>query len=292
MISEEDLEDGITPEILPEQKFQVMIKEASLDESRANYLLHNFSNHFKEASEWARKAKDIIVTNENQTVMMEMARTGRLFLSKKRQEIEKARKWMKEPALREGQAIDKIANLLKDTIIPTEQHLERQEKFIQFKREAEEERIRLEIEKKMEEDRIVKEESDRKALALAHQENERLREQSEKLRQQAKVKEDIDRVFREEKEKELQEERNKALRIERELAIRRTEELKKEADKIRAEERLLQAGDGELLLILRKSLIDIKIPDFKSAINKRIGEDIKSYIGLAILKIKIDSEEE
>ncbi len=137
MTEEEMEQETITPEVLPESRFQVMIKEANLDESRANYLLQNFTNHFKEAAEWAKKAKDIIVTNDNQTVMMEMARTGRLFLAKKRQEIEKARKWMKEPALREGQAIDKIANLLKDTIIPTEEHLYRQENFTKLKKEAE-----------------------------------------------------------------------------------------------------------------------------------------------------------
>ena len=85
-----------------------MVKEANLDESRAAYLLKQFSGHFKDAAEYAKKAKHIIVTNENQTVLMEQARVARLFLSKKRQDIEKDRKWLKEPALREGQAIDKI----------------------------------------------------------------------------------------------------------------------------------------------------------------------------------------
>ena len=36
------------------------------------------------ANEWSKKAKNIIVTNENQTVLMEQARVARLFLSKKR----------------------------------------------------------------------------------------------------------------------------------------------------------------------------------------------------------------
>lgn len=285
-MTEEELEDGIVPEVLPEQKFQVMIKDANLDESRANYLLQNFSNHFREASDWAKKAKDIIVTNENQTVMMEMARTGRLFLSKKRQEIEKARKWMKEPALREGQAIDRIANLLKDTIIPTEEHLLRQEKFIEFKKEAEAERIRLEVEARMEVDRIAKEKADAEALQTAHIENARLRAEAE-------FKEEVARKLKEENEKILLEERNKALRIERELQIRKQEEMKKEADKIRENDRLLSSSEEEKLILLRNNigiLID-KLPEVNSHKYTRVVADVKSHLWLAFNMIKITEEE-
>ncbi len=46
------------------------------------------------------------------------------------------------------------------------------------------------------------------------------------------------------------------------------------------------------MLILRDKLINIKVPQFKSIENKRIADDIKSYIGLAIMKIKITVQEE
>ena len=259
--AEEQETPVLTPELLPQQRFQVMVKEAQLDQSRADYLLQNFSGHFKEAAEWAKKAKDIIVTNENQTVMMEIARTGRLFLSKKRQEIEKARKWMKEPALREGQAIDKIANLLKDTIIPTEEHLRRQEDFVKLRQEAEAERIRLEVEARMEQERITKEKADAEALAKAQAEN--------------KVKLDKERADRE--------------KVEAELREKKQAELKAEADRIRAEEALKSAGDEVKLMNYRNEIgiLLSKVPEVKGLKNVRIIEDIKSHLHLAFMMIKI-----
>ena len=339
--AEELLTPSFTTDVLPEQVFHSMVKQASLDESRANYLLQNFSGHFKEAAEWAKKAKDIIVTNENQTVMMEIARTGRLFLSKKRQEIEKARKWMKEPALREGQAIDKIANLLKDTIIPTEEHLRRQEDFIKLRQEAEAERIRLEVETRLEQERIAKEKADAEALAKAQAENARLRKESEakekalaeerrkvayeqekiKKENEAKIAEEnrkrqeelaraqaenaeiarqrqaaFDREqekIRKENEDKLSKERVERYRVEAELRAKKQAEQKAESDRIIAEERLLSADDQTKMIAFRKSVESIKIPEVKSAINKRIIEDAKSHLFLAVSKItEVNQEEE
>ena len=53
--AEEQETPVLTPELLPEQKFHVMVKEANLDESRAAYLLKQFSGHFKDAAEYAKK---------------------------------------------------------------------------------------------------------------------------------------------------------------------------------------------------------------------------------------------
>lgn len=323
--AEELLTPSFTPEVLPEQVFHSMVKQASLDESRANYLLQNFSGHFKECAEWAKKSKDIIVTNENQTVMMEIARTGRLFLSKKRQDIEKARKWMKEPALREGQAIDKIANLLKDTIIPTEEHLRRQEDFVKLRQEAEAERIRLEVETRLEQERIAKEKADAEALAKAHAENARLRKESEAKEkalaeerrkvayEQEKIKKENEAkiakeraeqqakldMVRKEQEAKLAQERIERQKAEAELLAKRQAEakaeadrLKKEADRIRAEEALLSADDQTKLTAFKQAVLAIKIPEVKSAINKRIIEDAKSHLFLAVSKINVVQEEE
>jgi len=315
----EELETPVlTPELLPEQKFHVMVKEANLDESRAGYLLKQFSEHFKEAAEWAKKANDIIVTNENQTVMMEIARTGRLFLSKKRQEIEKARKWMKEPALREGQAIDKIANLLKDTIIPTEEHLRRQEDFVKLHQEAEAERIRLEVETRLEQERIAKEKADAEALAKAQAENARLRKESEakekalaeerrkvayeqekiKKENEAKIaeenrkrQEELSRIQAENKVK-LDKERADREKVESELRDKKQAEMKAEADRIKAEESLLSADDQTKMIAFRKAVEAIKIPEVKSAINKRIIDDAKSHLFLAVSKITVVNQEE
>ena len=83
-------------------------------------MLDNFSDYFKIAAEWEQKAKTIKVVDETQKADMEMARVGRLFLREKRIAIEKKRKELKEQSLREGKAIDGIANVLKAVIVPIE----------------------------------------------------------------------------------------------------------------------------------------------------------------------------
>ena len=319
----EELETPVlTPELLPEQKFHVMVKEANLDESRAAYLLKQFSGHFKDAAEYAKKAKHIIVTNENQTVLMEQARVARLFLSKKRQDIEKDRKWLKEPALREGQAIDKISNFLKDTIIPTEEHLRRQEDFVKLRQEAEAERIRLEVETRLEQERIAEEKRKSEENARLQAENERLRNEQKKIAEEnarkiaeenRKRQEELARVqaenaeiarqkqaafdreqekIRKENEAKLAKERAEREKVEAELRAKKQAEMKAEADRIISEERLLSADDQTKMITFRKSVEAIKIPEVKSAINKRIIEDSKSHLWLAISKINLIQEEE
>ena len=118
-----------------ENQLEVIVKESKLETTKAKYILDNFQNYFEIAAEWEKKAKSLIVTNETQTAEMDMARTGRLFLKEKRLAIEKARKELKEQSLREGKAIDGIANVLKGLIVPIEESLEQQEKFVEIQEE-------------------------------------------------------------------------------------------------------------------------------------------------------------
>src|SRR3990167_11427401 len=103
-----------------ENQLQVIVKESGLEPTKAKYILEQFSNYFDLADEWTKKAKTIIVTSENQEADMAIARVGRLFLREKRIAIENSRKSLKEQALREGKAIDGIANVLKALIVPIE----------------------------------------------------------------------------------------------------------------------------------------------------------------------------
>ena len=282
-MTEEDLEEAITPEVVPSQELSTVIKEVGLDQQLANEFRINFEQHFRMASTWAKKAKNIIVTDPSQIVVMQEARQARLFLRSKRLEIEQFRVAKKEYYLKGGRAIDKVANFLKDTIIPIEEHLDRQEHFVELRKKAEDERILAEAHSKMEADALA----EQQRLA---EETKKIREENEKLKAENKVKEEIARKFAEQKEAELQEERNKALRIERELQLRKQAELKAEADKIREEESLLKAGDTEKLQAFRRDVLAIKIPEVKSAENKRIIEDAKSHLYLAIIKIKQEEE--
>src|SRR3990167_460476 len=134
-------------EVVKENQLAVIVRESQLEPTKAKYILEKFTEYFDMADEWTIKAKVIVVTKPEQKAEMEMARTGRLFLKEKRVAVEKARKELKEQALREGKAIDGIANVLKALIVPIEEYLEQQERFVEIQKEKKEAETRLEIEK-------------------------------------------------------------------------------------------------------------------------------------------------
>jgi len=169
-----------------ENQLALIVKESGLEKTKSQVLLDQFSNYFQIASEWEKKASLIVVTGADQVSDMKMARVGRLFLREKRIAIEKTRKQLKEQALREGKAIDGIANVLKALIVPIEEYLEKQEKFVEIKAAEKAEKIRNEAEKKAEEERIAKEEEERKAVAAEH---ERIRKENERLKKEVEEKE-------------------------------------------------------------------------------------------------------
>ena len=309
-------------ETSPSTELVTIIKDARLEPDLANEFRINFEEHFKMANEWSKKAKNIIVTNENQTVLMEQARVARLFIRSKRLEIENFRKSKKEYYLRGGQAVDKVCGFLKNMIEPIENHLDLQEHYIEYKKKAEDARLLAEAQAKAEEDRIAEEKRKSEENARLQAENERLRREQEKIKkeneakiakerseQQAKLdmvrKEQEAKLAKERAERKAEEERifnenNAKLRAERaerekleaELMAKKQAEMKAEADKIRQEEALLSADDQTKMIAFRKSVEAIKIPEVKSAINKRIIEDAKSHLFLAVSKITVVNQEE
>lgn len=208
----------------------VIIKESGLEQKKGQTLLDNFAGYFEIAEEWKKKASVIIVKNASQKADMQMARVGRLFLREKRINIEKTRKELKEQSLREGKAIDGIANVLKALIVPIEEYLGKQEKFVEIKAAEIAELARVEMERKAEKDRLAKEEAERK-------EQERIRLENEKLKKEA--------IAAEAKQKELE----KQAMIEREEAEKKKRILEKkaEAERISGLKIMAQAGlDREL----------------------------------------------
>ena len=169
-----------------EDQLALIVKESGLEKTKSQVLLDQFSNYFQIASEWEKKASLIVVTGADQVSDMKMARVGRLFLREKRIAIEKTRKQLKEQALREGKAIDGIANVLKALIVPIEEYLEKQEKFVEIKAAEKAEKIRIEAEKKAEEERIAKEKEEQKVAAA---ENDRIRKENERLKKEVEEKE-------------------------------------------------------------------------------------------------------
>jgi len=192
---------------MSEDKLQLIINDSGLETTKARVLLENFKDYFDIADEWETKAKTIVVTDEKQKPDMAMARVGRLFLRDKRIAIEKTRKDLKEQSLREGKAIDGIANILKSLIVPIEEYLEKQEKFIEI-RDAE-----IAEQKRIEADQLLreKEEAERIAREKAEiAERERIRKENETLRAEAIERERLAKIEREKQERLLAEQRAKA----------------------------------------------------------------------------------
>jgi|26BtaG_2_1085354.scaffolds.fasta_scaffold09410_2 hypothetical protein len=218
----------------------IIVKESKLEPSKAKYILEQFQDYFEIAAEWEVKAKNIVVTKETQTTDMEMARTGRLFLKEKRVAVEKARKKLKEQALREGKAIDGIANVLKALIIPIEEHLNKQENFVKIKEEEKREALRVEAERKMEEERIAKEKAEAEEQARIRAENEKLRKEAEareeRLANERRIHDESIAKERAKADAERKAIEDKA-RKEREAAEQKARKAKEEQEKKLADER-------------------------------------------------------
>lgn len=112
-----------------ENQLVVVAKESGLEESKVNGLLSMFGDDFTKATKALEWSKTLVVTEESQTDLMKKAREARLKLKDIRVNVEHTRKELKEQSLREGKAIDGMANIIKAMIVPAEEHLEKQEKF-------------------------------------------------------------------------------------------------------------------------------------------------------------------
>uniref|UniRef100_A0A6H1ZEP0 Uncharacterized protein n=1 Tax=viral metagenome TaxID=1070528 RepID=A0A6H1ZEP0_9ZZZZ len=227
-----------------ENNLALIVKESGLESTKAKYILENFQNYFEIAAEWEAKAKTIRVTDASQTADMEMARVGRLFLREKRIAIEKARKELKEQALREGKAIDGIANVLKALIVPVEEYLDQQEHFVEIQQQKEREKLLLEAQQKEEEERIAKEKAYAEELEKKRIENEKLKKEAEAkekalakeratVEAEKKALEEKNRKEREAIEKKAKIEREKALAVEREKQEKKLAEERAKAEKER-----------------------------------------------------------
>lgn len=249
----------------------LVANQAGLAETQTQQLLKSFGSFFELAKEIAKDAKNIIVENETQLEVMGVARKKRLELAHVRYDVENTRKQLKEQSLREGKAIDGIANVIKALIVPVEEHLQLQEDFIKIK----EEKRKLEVAdqrtnelQKYEvvaqefdlvnmtdmayqqllqnskeayqsrQDLIKKAEAEQIAREKARLEEEkRLRVENERLQKEAQLR------AREEEERlaieraKLEEERIKREAVESELKAQKEEQQKKELEELQAIER-------------------------------------------------------
>jgi hypothetical protein len=237
-----------------EKTKEIAIKtlENNVNQETALNLKNTFMPFFEHAEAWAKKAKNIKVTDSTQLDVMKNARDIRLNIRSIRINTEKTRVELKAESLRKGKAIDGIANVIKFLIVPIEEHLQMQEDFliIQFeKRKAELKETR---EKELEKYDVLdtsfynlaempdanytqllenskanfqlKKDAERKAEekrieqeTMEAEERERDRKENEKLKKEATERDRLAEIERKEQEKTLGAERKKNRELEAEI---------------------------------------------------------------------------
>lgn len=112
-----------------------VIEQSGLETQTASVLMEKFSPFLVKAIEWKKKAFALVVTSADQRGEMKMAREARLALKNIRVEADKTRKLLKEDSLRYGKAVQGIYNVIEGVIAPIEEHLDKQERFVEIQEE-------------------------------------------------------------------------------------------------------------------------------------------------------------
>ena len=290
------------------------VQESNLPTSKAEALEAAFMPFFKQAAQHCETAFSIKVTNIGQTATMGEARQERLALREIRIAKEKVRKQVKEDALREGKAIDKIANFLDSVIEPMEKYLLDQEEYgkrLQEKVQAEQRDLRMcEFGKYIEflppgvDLGTISEEEHAKHLHMAKAlwdareaeqnriENERIEREQREAAEREAMRAENERLRKEAEkvEAERQKEREAAAKIQREkdaeLAAEKAEitrllmeaeaKEREERERIAAENRAKMEADNAERERLRKEQAEKEVAE-KAALEAPDKEKLVSY---------------
>ena len=121
-----------------------VVESNGLEKATGGAIINGFLPFLENVAEWEKKAKALIVKSVDEKDLMTQAREGRLALKKIRTTANNKRKELKEDSVRYGKAVQGIYNIIDFKIRPLEEHLEKQEKFIQIKEAEQKEKIRQE----------------------------------------------------------------------------------------------------------------------------------------------------
>lgn len=131
------------------KELALVAQQNGLEKGKIAALLSEFGEPYVSALNVINQAQDINVTSEEQKDEIEQASIARKELKKIRCDVENTRKDLKEASLREGRAIDGMANIIKAIIVPEEERLEKQEKIVErlaaerFAKQVQERKTRL-----------------------------------------------------------------------------------------------------------------------------------------------------
>lgn len=109
---------------------EIVQYESGLSVEKHNALASQFNPLAENIGELIATAKSIVIRDASDVESMSLARKTRLELKAIRVETERTRKSLKESAVREGKAIDGMANIIKFMIVPAEEELREKEEFV------------------------------------------------------------------------------------------------------------------------------------------------------------------
>ena len=277
------------PEVLVNE-----FKKLGITDDEASSLMVTFGVPLVEAGKILDTYQEIVVTDESQTDLMASARDKRRTLQKIRTGVENTRVELKAEHLRKGNAIQAVANYIKEEITPAEDYLKLQEKFAEIKQAERAAKIKSErVEKlmqytddismynidnledetfefllskvkkehddkiaseKAEADRLAKEEADRKA------EQERIIAENERLRKEADEREkaiEAERIKQAKEQAKIDAERQKELDAERaKREVIEAEQRAKEQAELKAKQEAEEAERKALLSPDKDKLIN------------------------------------
>ena len=128
------------------QDLALVVQSSGLEVESARNVTDVFAPLFAQAHSWAEKVATIKVTDATQVREMKLARESRLALKEIRVIAEKNRTRLKEDSLRRGRAIDSVYNTLEALVKPLEAQLNEQEEFVKRQEEQRKARIKAERE--------------------------------------------------------------------------------------------------------------------------------------------------
>jgi len=109
--------------------FVELAEERGLDLNRVETLMQAYGDNYAEVLQLADGFDSIVIEDVNDAAGMASARKARLAIRQVRIDTENKRIQLKADSLREGKAIDGMANIIKDIAEPAEKHLQLQEDY-------------------------------------------------------------------------------------------------------------------------------------------------------------------
>jgi len=279
----------------------VEVRKENIPESEALVLQNSFMPFFQKAEAMKEQAMALNVTSADQFEDIKNASDWGEIAYNIRRDTEKIRISLKAESLRKGKAIDGMANIIKYMIVPIEEHLEKQKKFVEIqkakardvireKRSAELVALNVDVTiysslGEMPEETYAKLlESSSITFNLVKEaaqtaENERIAKEkadleareSMRIENECLKKESEARQVEADKERAAKEKAEKLLREKEEEDKRAAKEAARKVEEARENEKQAQrAPDKEKLLALADMLSSIIMPDVKSPEAKEI----------------------